>query len=221
MCPIVLSGNNSSHSFRPLRRSRCQAVYRPHADPTCNQTLGVAPPVSAICDSGSTHTLLRASHATYLSDVAPYHDLCVSLPYGATIKSTHNGTLAVGNLPAYVFSNSDLWQSLLSLSTLCNQHNCYITLTLSDISLHQDYVPLFHGVKQPHVSLWHMDLDDLLAKLPLQSSPLANKTDTNAKFAAFIHASFGSPSLYTLQHAVRMGGYLLTAPWSPPTHCIL
>ena len=169
---------------------------------------GSASQASAIGDSGTTHNLLRAAHAPLLSDLSPCTNLRVSLPNGESITSSHIGKLSVSdrlNTTAYLFPDSDLQQSLISLSTLCNEHNCTVILTRSDITISQGSDIVFHGSKQPTDTLWLIDLDKFVSKLLIPACNLAYKTDTDAEFVAFVHASFGSPTLSTFQHAVRMG----------------
>ena len=101
----------------------------------------------AIGDSGTTHNLLRASHVKNLV-VTPCSNLHVTLPNGASITSTHVGKLPLPNTqcstPFYVFSDTDLQQSILSFSALCNEHNCVITLTRTDVYIKQGTTNLFH-----------------------------------------------------------------------------
>ena len=127
----------------------------------------------AIGDSGTTHNLLRASHVKNL-DVTPCSNLQVTLPNGASITSTHVGKLPLPNnsqcsTPFYVFSDNDLQQSLLSFSALCNEHNCIITLTCTDVYIHQGNTVLFHGTKSRDDTLWLIDLDNFRSVIPYAS----------------------------------------------------
>ena len=162
----------------------------------------------AIGDSGTTHTLLRASHAKNLA-TTPCSDLHVELPNGSSITSTHVGKIPIANSQLkskfYVFTDDDLRQSLLSFSDICNEHDCTITLTRTDVSIRQGTKLLFHGTQEPTDTLWRIDLDELTSSLSSASCNNAYKTDTDAEFVAFVHASFGSPTLSTFLHAVRKG----------------
>ena len=163
----------------------------------------------AIGDSGTTHNLLRASHVKNL-DVTPCSNLQVTLPNGASITSTHVGKLPLPNnsqcsTPFYVFSDNDLQQSLLSFSALCNEHNCIITLTCTDVYIHQGNTVLFHGTKSRDDTLWLIDLDNFRSVIPYASCNNAYKTDTDAEFVAFVHASFGYPTFSTFTNAVSKG----------------
>jgi len=138
LCSFVSVINNSSHFNKHLRRSTRPHNKSPpsHASKDTLKLIGTAHHVMAIGDSGSTHNLIRASHAMHLSDVSPCSDLRVTLPNGAAITSTHKGTLAVSatlNTTAYVFTDHDLQQSLLSLSTLCMS---FVSLRLSFVMEH-------------------------------------------------------------------------------------
>ena len=152
--------------------------------------------------------MLRASHVKKLA-ATPCADLNVTLPNGAVITSTHVGKLPLANSRAsttfYVFSDDDLQQSLLSFSALCNEHDCVITLTRTDVSIRQDSKLLFHGTKSPADTLWYIDLDEFTSTLPSASCNNAYKTHTDAEFVAFVHATFGYPTQSTFLHATRMG----------------
>jgi hypothetical protein len=65
---------------------------------------------------------------------------------------------------------------------------------------------LFHGTKLPDDTLWHIDLDDFSSASPPRATcNNAYKTDTDAEFVAFVHASFGYPTISTFLNAVRKG----------------
>ena len=183
-----------------------RSLTRPHH----RKSVANASHASAIGDSGTTHNLLRASHVKNLV-VTPCPDLHVTLPNGASITSTHVGKLPLTSsqcsTPFYVFSDDDLQHSLLSFSALCNEHDCVVTLTRTDVFIRQGTKLLFHGTKSVEDTLWHIDLDDFTS-CPTLPSALCNnayKTDTDAEFVAFVHASFGYPTLSTFINAIRMG----------------
>jgi hypothetical protein len=133
------------------------------------------------------------------------------LPNGASITSTHVGKITMANsllsTPVYIFPDDELQQSLISFSALCNEHNCVITLTRTNVLIHQGAKLLFHGTKAEQDTLWRIDLDEFTSCPTLSTAECHNayKTDTNAEFVAFVHASFGSPTMSTFAHAVSMG----------------
>ena len=143
--------------------------------------------------------------------MTPCSDLKVTLPKGSNITSTHVGKLPIASSkcssPFYVFSDDDLQHSLLSFSALCNAHDCVVTLTRTDVFIRQGTKLLFHGTKAADDTLWLIDLDDFTSCSAFPSAMCNNayKTDTDAEFVAFVHASFGYPTLSTFTHAVRMG----------------
>lgn len=212
--PVVrVDHNKSSFSYK---YSRSSTSPPPHCfNPTHNNiskltTRAQANSATAIGDSGTTHNMLRAAHAKHLA-VTPCKALHVLLPNGASINSTHIGKLPIANstchTPVYIFSDDDLQQSLLSFSALCNEHNCEVTLTSTDVFIRQGALLLFHGTKAVTDTLWTIDLDKFTACDTLPAAVCNNvyKTDTNGEFVAFVHASFGSPVLSTFLHAVTMG----------------
>ena len=54
-------------------------------------------------------------------------------------------------------------------------------------------------------TLWHINLDDFRSAFTLATCNNAYKTDTDAEFVAFVHASFGYPTLSTFLNAVSNG----------------
>ena len=213
MCATIACDNDNSSPFvkqsSRFTRPRLQLHRSNHHYKNQYKKTNQANHTAAIGDSGTTHNLLRASHVKNLV-VTPCADLQVTLPNGAVISSTHVGKLPLSGSPAvstpfYVFPDTDLQQSLISFSALCNEHNCVITLTRTDVSIRQGTKLLFHGTKSPEDTLWHIDLDVLSSSMPTAACNNAYKTDTDADFVAFVHASFGYPTHSTFLHAVRMG----------------
>ena len=193
------------HSARPRHLAKSNHAFK---DKHKRKQTAKTNHAYAIGDSGTTHNLLRASHVKNLA-TTPCSDLHVQLPNGSSITSTHVGKMPIANSNLtskfFVFTDHDLRQSLVSFSALCNEHDCTITLTRTDLSIRQGTKLLFHGIKEPADTLWHIDLDELTSSLISASCNNAYKTDTDAEFVAFVHASFGSPTLSTFLHAVRKG----------------
>ena len=214
MCllPALCDNSKSSHFFNSTHMPTCPRqtnFNNAYVDRRTRKRHAKSNHASAaIGDSGTTHNLLRASHAKNL-DVTPCSNLHVTLPNGASITSTHVGKLPLpntqGSTPFYVFSDNDLQHSLLSFSALCNEHNCVITLTSTDVYIRQGAIVLFHGTKSRDATLWHIDLEDFRSVLPHATCNNAYKTDTDAEFVAFVHASFGYPTFSTFLNAVSKG----------------
>jgi hypothetical protein len=86
--------------------------------------------------------------------------LIVELPNGAIIQSTETGslpTLAGIDIPAYIFSDADLKQTLLSLSALTNR-GCTVELTKTEITIYYKNKVILHGSKLPTDRLWTIDM---------------------------------------------------------------
>ena len=163
----------------------------------------------AIGDSGTTDVLLRSSDSHNLINIFPSTELCVSLPNGETIQSTHSGTLQIygpesPELLAYIFPDEVLQHSLVSFSALCNA-GCTITLTKTDVSIVHNGSVIFRGSKKCTDTLWLINLDTLRFGHLQSMANLSIKLTTNAEFVAFVHASFGSPPTSTFLHAARAG----------------
>lgn len=129
--------------------------------------------------------------------------------------STYSGYLHFSNLPhpitAYIFPDSVLHTSLLSVSELCNV-GCLATFT--DTHFHVTYNDLIviKGTKAPTDTLWTVQLPTRGDAMPSSniSSNSARLTD-DAQFVLFAHASLGSPVYSTFIHAIR-AGYLSSWP---------
>jgi hypothetical protein len=106
----------------------------------------------AICDSGSTHIIVKDSERDILANIVPCTpntSLAVQLPNGAVIQSTATGSLPtlVGvNIPAYIFPDNELKHTLLSLSALTNR-GCAVELTSTDITIRHNNKVILHGSK--------------------------------------------------------------------------
>ena len=86
---------------------------------------------TACADTGSTHTILRQSDSDMVTDIQ-LDSLSVQLPNGACIHAHSVGSLRLPNLPlplvAYIFKDTDLSLSLLSISELCKA-GCVVQFT--------------------------------------------------------------------------------------------
>ena len=178
----------------------------------------------AISDSGSTHIIVKDSEKNILKNITqctPYTSLLVELPNGAVIRSTATGlllTLVGIDIPAYIFPDAELKQTLLSLSALTNR-GCTVELTNVDITVRYQDKVILHGSKQPTARLWTIDicpadivpnkdlwqLDEKAANKNTGSAHLAVHLDTDAEFVAFIHATFGSPTTSSFLKAINNG----------------
>lgn len=162
----------------------------------------------AIGDSGTTDLLLRSSASQKLTNVIPFTDLQVSLPNGEIIRSTHTGTLPINGtnieLPAYIFPDDVLQNSLVSFSALCNA-DCTITLTKTAVLVVYQNTVIFRGSKTATDTLWLIDLDKLCFGPVCSLANLSIKLTTDAEFVAFVHATFGSPPSSTFLTAARAG----------------
>ena len=183
------------------------------------------PPVVSVADSGSTDIIVRESDKAILQDIVPctvHSTLQVSLPNGDAIQSSAIGSLRtlVGvKIPAFVFPDAVLKQTLLSLSAFCN-NGCTVTLTNTAITIQYKGNIVFNGTKAPTAKLWTIDLcpPDLTPdrqrarksrKLDAIASNgqanLAIKNETDAEFVAFIHGVFGFPTSSGFLKALNNG----------------
>ena len=146
------------------------------------------------------------SDSTTLKEITPYDGLHVSLANGVIIKSSAVGELPIPNtgisIPAYIFSDSTLQHNLLSIAALCNV-GCKAIFTKTDITITKDDRIVYHGTKQPHDTLWNIDLqtnDEVCNDNTRCNSSAVNlsvRLDTDAEFVAFVHATLGQPTIST------------------------
>ena len=170
-----------------------------------------------IADSGSTDTLIRVSESSILRNITPHTGLTVRLPNGDLITSSAIGKLNISStgdaITAYVFPDSILKHSLLSLSQLCNI-GYTATLTDRDISISKDAVTIMYGTKNTHDKLWNIQLGSSTKQQDHTGISTANtsvRLETDAEFVAFVHATFGSPCSSAFLEAARKG-YLDSYP---------
>ena len=182
-------------------------------------------PVVSVADSGSTDIIVRESDKAILEDVVlctPNTTLQVSLPNGDAIQSSATGSLRtlVGvKIPAFIFPDAELKQTLLSLSAFCN-NGCTVTLTNTAITINYKGSIVFNGTKAPTAKLWTIDLcppdftpDRRRARKSRKMDAIAStgqanltiKNETDAEFVAFIHGVFGFPTQSGFLKALNNG----------------
>lgn len=151
-----------------------------------------------------------------LAHIAP---VTVSLPNGSTISSLGACSFSLPHIPhpleAYIFADTELATSLVSISALCNA-GCQATFTATAFSVTHDTNIVLQGPKLPQDSLWHVSLPSTPTSSPspfLCNAAAVFGSDKN--FVAFAHASMGSPPISTFLRAIRTG-YLSTWPRLTP-----
>ena len=168
-------------------------------------------PPSSCADTGSDSILLRQADAVAATlDIQPTRNpLHVRFPDGQTARSIGITTVALPStdipLPAHIFTDDDLRQSLFGIADITNLDY--------DATFRKNGLYLYHGTELVHYT--SKSLDDTSWTLPIQR-PLAHANavlslPSNKKFTQFTHAAFGSPSISTLLRALRKG-YLSTLP---------
>ena len=97
---------------------------------------GISQP--ACLDTGSTHILLRRSDSHMSVPLAHIAPVTVSLPNGSTISSLGACSFSLPHIPhpleAYIFADTELATSLVSISALCNA-GCQATFTATAFSV--------------------------------------------------------------------------------------
>ena len=168
----------------------------------------------ACADTGSTNLLLRHSDASGVVISRDLESISVVLPNGTQIQSISCGHFHFHNLPvpitAYIFPDTSLHTSLLSISELCNA-GCLATFDANSFQLTYNDLPVIQGFKHADKKLWSVSL--LSTTCDNNSNPQCNATKltSDASFVSFVHTSLGNPVFSTFIQAVR-AGYLNSWP---------
>ena len=166
-------------------------------------------PPSSTADTGSDCILIRQTDA--VAAKLEIHDtsqpLRVRFPDGAIASSIGTSEVALPStsiaLPAHVFTDDSLQQSLFGISDITN--NDY------DATFRKDGLYLYHGDALVHYSPKSSDASSwtLPIQRPVAQANAALFLPSDKKYVQFMFASFGSPAHSTLLRALRKG-YLST-----------
>ena len=166
---------------------------------------------SAIADSGSDSTLLRHSDAVaaQLNIELTTHPLQVRFPDGKTARSTGISDIALPataiSLPAHIFEDDALGQSLFSISDITKQ-DYTATFHKNGLYLYHNNDLVHYSPKTTEATAWTLPI-----QRPIENANAVISLPSDKKFVEFTNASLGSPVQYTLLRAVRKG-YLSTMP---------
>lgn len=163
---------------------------------------------TAYADTGCTHILLRQCDATSAVLTAGVLLLTVNFPNNDHITSIGAGTMAFPYLsepvPVYIFPDSTLQHSLLSVSAFCNL-GCTATFTKHNVTIYLGSNIVAAASKPPIATLWQFHLPSSEYACAHAAFSLSSDKD----FVAFAHATFGSPAISTFEKAISRG-YLST-----------
>ena len=175
----------------------------------------------ACTDTGSTKLLVHQSDVSGIDLTSTLELISVALPNGTTIRATSCGFLSFNNLPvpipAYVFPDTALHTSILSVRELCNA-GCVATFTATQFHTTYKDLPVLRGKKNSTAKLWFVELPPPhTPKFTVQEHPQCNAShlSSDAAFVSFVHASLGSPIYSTFIHAIR-SDYLSSWPQITP-----
>jgi hypothetical protein len=128
---------------------------------TCNLTYNPRSQITRkvlLADSGASDTFVRNSDTHVLVDQSTNGGAQVRLPNGAIITSTGTGTLRSDHgipIPAHVFPDSVLQQSLVSLADFTNR-GCEVVMTAHGITITKNGAIIMEGTKHPSAKLWYL-----------------------------------------------------------------
>lgn len=111
-----------------------------------------------------------------------------------------------GSLPAHVFANETLENSLFGITELTEQ-GCNVTFSPEGVTLSRDGDDFHYSPKSPSDMFWQLPLAPAI-NAPNSPSPIDHANSlvslpSDRDFVAFMHASLGSPVISTLLRALR------------------
>ena len=128
------------------------AVSNSAASPDSHVTFAQSSIKLACSDTGSTHLLIRQSDANGVIPAPHLQPISVTLPNGTCIYASTCGHIHFPNLPvpilAYIFPDSVLHTSLLSVSEVCNV-GCIATFTATMFDIAYNALLVLRGSKLP------------------------------------------------------------------------
>ena len=143
-------------------------------------------------------------------DIEPAtHPLQVRFPDGKTARSMGTSDVALPTttiaLPAHIFEDQALGQSLFSISDITKQ-DYTATFRKNGLYLYHDNDLVHFSPKTTDATAWTLPI-----QRPLEHANAVISLPSDKKFVEFTNASLGSPVQSTLLRAVRKG-YLSTMP---------
>ena len=180
-------------------------------NPLCPE-LPPAPQYSAIIDSGCTGHYFPPEYPVE-NVTETQNGLQVTMPDSNKIRSTHTANIPIPTLPlaatkAFIFPH--LHSALLSVGQLCDSE-CHVTFSKENVKIYnEDNELVTVGQRDNNTGLWKI-------QLPIPTQPSSHhlfqhqangiiKRDTPiSDLCKFLHASLFSPTLSTLESAIKNG----------------
>jgi hypothetical protein len=167
----------------------------------------------AILDSGASDNYGKET-APSEKKTAKHDQISVTVPNGATMKSSHLTVFPIPNLPTkakegYIIPG--LNKNLISVTKLCD-HGCKVLFSSNECIVMHNNVEVIRGERSKSNGLWYIPLtkvhgahnitivDDTKANLHEGNS--AFHTSTMAETITFLHQCLFSPTIDTLCKAI-------------------
>jgi hypothetical protein len=192
----------------------------------------LSPIISVIGDTGTTSHFCTID-TPVINKVIATAPIAVRNPNGSLMHSTHEAELFLPGLPlaarrCHIIPALST-QPLLSIGQLCDA-GCTVTFTATCATVLFAGAPILQGQRTPVTRLWHFKLLTPPSNVPtappgfpLVSPPLPSSAPaqaqalgavgsaTPAELVAFAHAALFSPTLRTLEQALKKG-FLVNFP---------
>jgi len=164
-------------------------------------------------DSGATKTYIRESDIDIVKNVKNINTKRnVMMPNNVSVTVSHVGTLNISPTLSNIATEASILPglktaSLLSIGQLCDD-NCNVTFDKNKMEVYKNNEKVLTGVRNQEDGLW----DVPVKKVQLEKANVIIRVDkTKNDLANFIHATMFSPTIDTLDKAIRNKN-LLTMP---------
>jgi hypothetical protein len=149
-----------------------------------------------LVDSGASHILVRQEHAHVLTNVT-------LSPNGHIEPKLQIGPFF---LPAFIFSNDELENTLLGLDPL-TEARCTAVFNKTSFQLFHgsNTEPVLSGVKKLNQKAWKVEIHQPKPKMTALNGTLKSSKHSDKDYVNFVHASLGFPAPTTFMNAARKG----------------
>ena len=127
---------------------------------------------------------------------------------GSALSAIGKGVLQIGPffLPAFIFSNDELEDTLLGLDPL-TEAGCTAVFNKESFQLFHgsNTQPVLSGVKELNQKAWRVEIHQPRPEMTALNGTLESSKHSDKEYMQFIHASLGFPAPTTFMNAARDG----------------
>ena len=204
--------SNICHTIDKLNNILHKRQHSPVASISMNNISSSSNTVfNAKLDSGASRHFFKTEHAKFLTNVQPIKNGPIAhLPNNTTVQASHKATIKlhenISKMASEVLIFPNLQnESLISIGQLCDD-DCIIIFTKEKFYVTKNGLCLYHGDRNKSDGLW--DFDKTYSTINHKLNYIIAKNKTQMDLARYYHASLFSPSISTLNKAIKMAIYL-------------